>query len=793
MGKERLTTEEFIRKAKAVHGDRYDYSKTVYVNQKTNVVITCLVHGDFTQCPTNHYNGAGCPMCSKNKRMTTDDFILRAKAIHGEKYDYSKVNYINNRTKVTIICPNHGEFQQAPDKHLHGSECPACAKIKAKQTMIDRYGSPHALQSAEIREKMKETVRTRYGVDNVSQSTDVQDKIKETCMTKYGTEYALSSPDVREKIHETVKAKYGVDSVLESADVIAKRNKTVEARYGVKNVMQCDDIKQRMSDTMMSKYGVSNPMRLKSVKYTVVERRKSTCVRKYGVESVLQSDQIRRKAEATMMSKYGVLNAMQNGDIVSKNFDVRKENGTLSTSKPEEMLYAMLIERFGVSDVERQYQSDRYDFACDFYVRSRDLYIELNATWTHGGHWYDKDSNADTVVLEAWKSKGSEYYITAVEVWTERDVSKRETAKKNNLNYLVFWDAELRDADLWFACNCPDAQDYNRMYSWIPERELKNTLIKSTYSMIAKAYQYDVFYKHEIELWNENKYFRGLSLQMFIYYNRLKYLGKTPDELTDAEILRGFTISGALKGYTIFDTKLMQAVIDKYNIRSVYDPCAGWGERLLCCADNKIRYIGIDINEALFDGYQRMIADNNIQNAEIIIADSAKYEPDVCTDAVITCPPYGDIEKYSDSADAAENMSYNDFLDWWKKVVINAAKTKSKYFCFQINKKYREAMTEIVAGNSYELIDELYFDSNKSSHFNRRAGVINKTEYEVMLVFKRTEPVALSISEIRERSGLSQKEFAEFLQIPLRNIQLWEAGTRTPPDYVVNLISKIMS
>lgn len=124
--KDRLTTEEFIQKAKEVHGNKYDYSKVNYVNAHTPITIICPVHGEFQQEPCDHLKG-GCRKCVfDNLRMTQEEFIRRAREIHGDKYDYSKVNYVNSNTKVTIICPVHGEFQQAPSEHLVGKGCRQC-------------------------------------------------------------------------------------------------------------------------------------------------------------------------------------------------------------------------------------------------------------------------------------------------------------------------------------------------------------------------------------------------------------------------------------------------------------------------------------------------------------------------------------------------------------------------------------------------------------------------------------------------------------------------------------------
>jgi len=140
-----LTTEQFIEKARQIHGDKYDYSKVEYVNNRTKVCIICSEHGEFWQEPHNHLKGRGCIKCginkaSNNRKKTKEIFIEKAKKTHGNKYDYSKVKYVNAKTKVCIICPEHGEFWQTPDKHLSGCGCQSCGGVKrlTKEDFINK-------------------------------------------------------------------------------------------------------------------------------------------------------------------------------------------------------------------------------------------------------------------------------------------------------------------------------------------------------------------------------------------------------------------------------------------------------------------------------------------------------------------------------------------------------------------------------------------------------------------------------------------------------------------------------
>ena len=308
-GNRRATTALFIEKAKHVHGDKFDYSQVNYVNGKTRVSIVCPVHGVFTQMPNNHLSGKGCPYCANNVRLSYDDFVEKARDVHGCRYDYSLVKYVNNHTPVEIVCRQHGSFMQTPYVHLSGSGCPVCSRISQ----------------------------------------------------------------------------------------VRRRNEA--------------DIQAKAIATFIEHYGVTNPMF-------------SNEVRKHHKE-VLNLPEVREKANET-----------------------KRKNGSFNTSEPEILLGKMLVSVFGKDDVRPNYKSDVYPFRCDYFIVSRQLYIELNAHWSHGGHWY---RDGDVIVSDTF---------------SVRDVKKRLTAMRNKLNYVVFWTCDLSDARDWFDRGCPDGHDWSVEYSW---------------------------------------------------------------------------------------------------------------------------------------------------------------------------------------------------------------------------------------------------------------------------------------------------------------------------------------
>ncbi len=127
----KLTTQEFIEKARKVHQNKYDYSKVEYINNHTKICIICPEHGEFWQQANSHLDGHGCKECGHikkglSKRFSTKDFILKASKIHNNKYDYSQTVYTKSDNKVIVVCPIHGPFEQIANHHLRGSGCPKC-------------------------------------------------------------------------------------------------------------------------------------------------------------------------------------------------------------------------------------------------------------------------------------------------------------------------------------------------------------------------------------------------------------------------------------------------------------------------------------------------------------------------------------------------------------------------------------------------------------------------------------------------------------------------------------------
>lgn len=263
--------------------------------------------------------------------------------------------------------------------------------------------------------------------------TIVSDNI--TCCKKCGYEYA------KQKREETNLKKYGCKNP--TAYGTKRFSDIMIEKYGVSNAFQSEEIKEKIKQTNLKKYGVEYSLQNKEIK----EKSKQTNLKRYGVEYVTQCESIKLKAKQGYLKKYGADHIMHSKSWMSEHCDELQEkrmntlrkNGTFNTSKPEKQIKMLLEKKF--LDVKYQYKSEVYPFHCDFYIPSLDLYIEYQGHWSHGNHVFDSKNKKDIDKLKKWKEKSKmhESYLTAIDVWTNRDPNKRRCAIENDLKYLEFY------------------------------------------------------------------------------------------------------------------------------------------------------------------------------------------------------------------------------------------------------------------------------------------------------------------------------------------------------------------
>jgi hypothetical protein len=163
----KLNNELFIKKSIKKHGNKYDYSLVDYINSKTKVKIICPNHGIFEQNPNNHISGSNCFECKPNFAYSSDRIIDKFNKIHNNKYDYSLVEYKNSHTKIKIICQKHGNFEQKPFKHLQSQGCPKC-KLSKGILKICRI-----LDSKDIKYNMEKSIEGCVSINNTKLRFDI--------------------------------------------------------------------------------------------------------------------------------------------------------------------------------------------------------------------------------------------------------------------------------------------------------------------------------------------------------------------------------------------------------------------------------------------------------------------------------------------------------------------------------------------------------------------------------------------------------------------------------------------
>lgn len=132
------TQDEVIEEFRQIHGDKYDYSKVDFKGMHIKITIICPIHGEFEQTPSRHISGRGCWKCGGSKKLTTQEFVEKANKVHNNYYNYAKTSYINSQTKVVVTCPIHGDFLITPNNHLKGEGCPIC-KMSSLERKVEQF------------------------------------------------------------------------------------------------------------------------------------------------------------------------------------------------------------------------------------------------------------------------------------------------------------------------------------------------------------------------------------------------------------------------------------------------------------------------------------------------------------------------------------------------------------------------------------------------------------------------------------------------------------------------------
>ena len=250
---------------------------------------------------------------------------------------------------------------------------------------------------------------------------------------------------------------------------------------------------------------------------------------------------------------------------------------------------------------------------------------------------------------------------------------------------------------------------------------------KAKYNDILLPFTWKIFYKKELELWKDEQ------IRRKIIQNRIAYLHKREEELTSLDILRGFSKSLIHKGFSSFSPVVTKKFIQDYKITSLYDPCGGWGHRLLGAWN--IDYWYNDFNQnlvvAVEDMYQTYGKDVPSGNKTFSCEDASSFSPQREFDAVFTCPPYFDTEDYDFEGDSSKLFTlYQEWLTIWWRGVIQKAKTVSSLFAYVISEKFASDMNDIIVEEGYELVEKKEISKRKKNH-------LSITAEENLYIFRR--------------------------------------------------------
>ena len=503
-----------------------------------------------------------------------------------------------------------------------------------------------------------------------------------TCFTRYCSVSCQQKDScIYKKQHETKLKKYG------SVNNSNKRRQTNLERYGVLEQSQRPDILKKQIDTKIDKYGSSNNN----------EKR----------WNAIKNDTQKYTEYCEKMSKF-----FSSDEFKQKQHDTKKLNNSFNSSKVEDKAFELIYNVF--PDVIRQYRSEEYPYNCDFYIKSLELYIELNASWTHGGHLFDIENKKDIDKLNIWKekSKSSKYYENAIYTWTILDVEKYNTAIKNKLNYKIFYN--LDDLKIWLDISMPYDKNILHKELDLIRRSQPSISLTNSHNKIVKYYQQETLYKEEKELWNDK------DIRNKLIENRTKYLKKK--SFTAEELLRGFKISGLHYGYSHFNHNIMKTVYNICNTKMCYDPCGGWGHHVLGSLSID-KFIYSDLSYSTYKNVQNMITDLGIDNVVCYNRDANTFIPEDNFDTMFCCPPYYNVEIYE--CGKFEDMDeFNTFMSNMFKCFYT--KESCKYFAMVI----QESLMNTDKYVPWQIIDL----KGKTSHLNNNK---KNQDRERLYIFKK--------------------------------------------------------
>ena len=640
----------------------------------------------------------------------------------GKCYCGARTRFKDNKYKT--YCSNKcamqsDEVKTRISKTLQSQEC----QDKAKATNIERYGKEYSSQNDDVKDKARKTVHSqshkdkmieRYGKEYAQQNDEVRkkiseslqsqecrDKTKATNIERYGKEYAQQNDEVRKKMSQSQRSQECRD----------KTKATCNARYGVDNVSQNADIREKMSQSH------------KTFEYE--GKMKTSCIERYGVDNVMKSPMIREKIKATNIERYGTPYASQSPMIQEKINNTKRMNHTFNTSSIEEDVCEWLDE----NDIryERQYKSKEYPYNCDFYLIDYQLFIEIQASWTHGGFPYSEEEDRCKEQLDVWRQKSieSDFYKNAIYVWTTRDVEKRKTAAANNIKYIEIFESDSSKAidrisailyesifDMYYS---PDNFPYPYytesmlIKEWEALRDSRSDKLRGKNGIRI----INMFHK---SLWKANvgkclspyKAWGDADIMKRIFYNRIEYdkilIKDINIDIFNNRMRDGMSVTKRAPKVSVFSPSLASILIKRYlsECQTITDPFSGFSGRMLGAISNNKRYIGYDASKYHVEESNDILkwlstaANVDIYGSNVEVKDILDEIDDVCEcECILTCPPYN-MKEHWEGCDLKDKD-----CDEWIDIVMHKYKAKRYVFIVDSTLKYEKYIVDKISNKSH--------------------------------------------------------------------------------------------
>lgn len=376
-------------------------------------------------------------------------FISKAKIKHNNKYDYSKVKYVNARTKVIIICKEHGEFSQTPTGHVSGNGCPKCAhearkqtrlkrygttelfksdyfKSKSTNTMIERYGVSHPMHSSTIKEHHKNTMLQRYNVPHNWCNGTLYNNKKQTYLKKYGVDNPLKSKEIRDKIKQTHLERLGVDNPFKSKEIRNKRDNTMLIKYGAKYTWSSTKLRTQNIQTTRKKYGVNYPSQYHMADIMHLLEDQDWLYEQY-ITNNKTSEMIAQELNISSTTIQSYLHKHEVAIRYSYGYSLKSIKWLNQIAEQ----YNIHIQH-ALNGGEYRIPNTRYK--ADGYCEETNTIYEF-----HGDHWHGNPKLFESSVkCHPWSD------LTAHELYN-KTLDKENTIKSRGYNLVVMWESDFDD------------------------------------------------------------------------------------------------------------------------------------------------------------------------------------------------------------------------------------------------------------------------------------------------------------------------------------------------------------